>query len=405
MTFGDLADPRTSQVVLIGAARYEHLSPLPAVARNVVDLAAAFADPELWGLPADRCHVLLDDAFPAEVGRMVRTAAAEVGVDGLLLIYYAGHGLIDPADGSLILALPGCEPEVPHEAGLPYEWIRRALLASTATRRVVIIDCCYAGRASSDMAATITAADVVADRAEIDRTCLLVSASANRPAAAPEGATYTAFTGELLTVLRAGLPDAGPALTMSAIWRRLRDVLAGSGFERPELRERNAGGSIPLVRNVAMRQEELAGSIVTADRTVADADLATAAILVLRHDATGSMGVRLNGRRTPLPDDFTPGWRERISEPAVVRDGGPVARDGFIALAQLRPNSEPPLRFIPIRGRVGVLSLATPPESVQHTFAWIRVYSGYFGWAAGELESYLESGALTRSTADLTGRF
>jgi putative transcriptional regulator len=404
MTFGDLADPRTSQVVLIGAARYEHLTPLPAVARNVADLAAVFGDPELWGIPADRCHVVLDDPLPAEVGRVVRNAAAEVGVDGLLLIYYAGHGLIDPADGSLILALPNCEPEVPHEAGLPYEWVRRALLASTATRRVVIIDCCYAGRASPDMAATITAADVVADRAEIDRTCLLVSASANRPAAAPEGATYTAFTGELLAVLREGLPDGGPHLTMSAIWRRLRDVLANSGFERPELRERNAGGSIPLVRNIAMRQEELSGSIVAADRTVADADLAQASILVLRHDATGAVGVRLNGLHTPLPDDFTPGWRERISEPAVVRDGGPVARDGFIALAQLRPGAEPPLRFTPIRGRVGVLSLAMAPESVQHTFAWIRVYSGYFGWASGELESYLESGALMRSATDLSGR-
>jgi putative AlgH/UPF0301 family transcriptional regulator len=406
MTLGDLADPRTSQVVLIGASEYRHLSGLPAVARNVADLAAVFADPELWGVAAERCRVVLDNAHPADVGRVVRAAASEVGADGLLLIYYAGHGLIDPDDGSLILALPDCEPEVPHEAGLPYEWIRRALLASTAQRRVVIIDCCYAGRASSDMSATITAADVVADRAEIDRTCLLVSASANRPAAAPEGATHTAFTGELLRVLRDGLPDGGPLLTMSAIWRQVRDALAGSGFERPELRERNAGGSIPLVRNVALRQEELAGSVVSADPTVADADLAQASILVLRHDATGAAGVRLNGRHTPLPDDFTAGWRERISDPAVVRSGGPVARDGFIALAQLRPNAEPPLRFVPIRGRVGVLSLATPPETLRHTFAWIRVYSGYFGWGPGELESYLESGALTRTAADvaLSGR-
>jgi putative AlgH/UPF0301 family transcriptional regulator len=401
MTRGDLADPRTSQVVLIGASAYEHLGELPAVARNVADLAAVFADEEHWGLPADRCHIVLNNAHPADVGRVVRAASSEVGADGLLLIYYAGHGLIDPDDGSLILALPDCEPEVPHEAGLPYEWIRRALLASTAPRRVVIIDCCYAGRASADMSGAITAADVVADRAEIDRTCLLVSASANRPAAAPEGATYTAFTGELLRVLRDGLPDGDPLLTMSAIWRQVRDTLAGSGFERPELRERNAGGSIPLVRNVALRQEELAGSVVSADWTVADADLARATILVLRHDATGAVGVRLNGVHNPLPEDFTPGWRERISEPAMVRSGGPVARDGFIALAQLRPGAEPPLRFVPIRGRVGVLSLATPPETLQHTFAWIRVYSGYFGWAPGELESYLDSGALTRASADL----
>src|SRR4051812_11242187 len=127
----ELADPRTSQVVLIGATRYDHLSALPAVANNLEDLRSALADPRLWGLPLDNCHVVLDPADPTSVGRTVRLAARAVGAEGLLLVYYAGHGLIDPADGTLILALPGCEPEVPHEAGLPYEWIRRATAASS----------------------------------------------------------------------------------------------------------------------------------------------------------------------------------------------------------------------------------------------------------------------------------
>ena len=93
-------------------------------------LCAALVDHALWGIPEDRCHTVVDEVSPTTVGRTVRQAAASVGPDGLLLVYYAGHGLIDPADGSLILALPECEPEVPHEAGLPYEWIRRAAAGS-----------------------------------------------------------------------------------------------------------------------------------------------------------------------------------------------------------------------------------------------------------------------------------
>lgn len=390
----ELADPQTSQVVLIGAAEYQHLDALPAVRRNVTDLCAALVDHALWGIPEDRCQTVVDEVSPTAVGRAVRQAAASVGPDGLLLVYYAGHGLIDPADGNLILALPECEPEVPHEAGLPYEWIRRAAAGSSAPRRVVILDCCYAGRASPEMAAQTTPTDAVADRAEIDKTCLFVSAPANRTAVAPEGEPYTAFTGELLRVIRAGLVGGEPLLTMDVIWRQVRAALSARGYERPELRERNSGGSIPLVRNAAARRENLTGAILVADPTAADADLHQASILVLRHDATGALGVRLNGRLMALPDEFGADWRERIGEPARVRDGGPIARDGFIALALMRPGTRPPLRFTTVRGRLGVLSLSIEPETVQHTFAWVRLFSGYFGWGPGELESYVDSGAL-----------
>jgi putative transcriptional regulator len=390
----ELADPRTSQVVLIGATRYDHLSALPAVANNLEDLRAALSDPRLWGLPPDNCHIVLDPADPTSVGRTVRLAAKAVGVEGLLLVYYAGHGLIDPADGTLILALPGCEPEVPHEAGLPYEWIRRATSASTGLRRVVILDCCYAGRASPDMAAQASAADAVADRAEIERTCLLVSASSNRPAAAPEGARHTAFTGELLRVVRAGLPGGEPLLTMDAIWREVRRELLASGHERPELRERNEGSSIPLVRNAAVRGPDLAGAILVAGPAAIDTDLNRAALLVLRHDATGAIGIRLTGRAVALPDEFSEEWRELIGEPAVVRDGGPIARDGFIAVGVLRPSAAVPLRFTPVRGRLGVISLATQPEAVRHAFTGVRIFSGYLGWGPGELEAYLDAEGL-----------
>jgi hypothetical protein len=79
-----------------------------------------------------------------------------------------------------------------------------------------------------------------------------------------------------------------------------------------------------------------------------------------------------------------------------------VARDGYIALAMLRRAASHPPRFTLIRDRLGVLSLSVAPEELRHTFAWIRVYSGYFGWAPGELESYLDSGVLVRTHEGVT---
>lgn len=393
----ELADPAASQIVLIGTATYDHLDGLPAVRTNLESLRGLLGDPDLWGVPPENCQVLLDVADPATISGAVRAAASAVGDRGLLLIYYAGHGLVDPLDDSLVLALPGTHPHQPHERGLPYDWIRRALLAGAARRRVVILDCCYGGRAGQRMAARASPADVVADQAVIEKTCLLVAASANRTAAAPAGEAHTAFTGELVGVIAAGLHTEPPVLTIATIWRHVRDNLLGRGFERPELRELNEGGSIPLVQNAARRIRNLAGTLLWAAPSVADPELDRAAILVLRHNATGALGVRINRLEGQLPIDFPRSWLPLVNNPAELFDGGPLARDGYIVVTMLRSNVTPPVRFTPVRDRLGTLALSADPEDVGPAVYGLRVFQGYLGWDTGELEAYVEAGDLVRS--------
>jgi putative AlgH/UPF0301 family transcriptional regulator len=393
----DLADPRASHVVLIGASAYRHLDPLPAVRENVRALAEVLKDRDLWGIAESNCSTIVDTAEPASVSRVLRTAAQATTGDGLFLVYYAGHGLIDPDKGTLVLAMPDCEPDVPDEAGLPYEWIGRAMRAAPARRRVVVLDCCYAGRASAEMAGQSTASGVVADKAEIDETCLLVSARRDRAALSPEGEQFTAFTGELVRILKFGLVDRGEVLTVSTVWKETSRALVAKGRERPELRERNAGGAIALVRNAAASHHDLSGSILVANRGVADPDLHEAAILVLRHNETGAIGVRLTRSTGRLPEDLSQSWRPLLAEPGVVFDGGPVARDGYIAVAMLRRSANAPIRFSPLRGRLGTISLSSPPEGLNHTFTGVRIFSGYLGWKPGELERYVKDRVLTIS--------
>jgi len=394
----DLAEPLASQVVLIGAAAYRHLDRLEGVVGNLRSLSEMLCDAELWGVPAENCHVLLDPPDVPTVVRTLRRAAAAVGDHGILLVYYAGHGLIDPSDGTLVLALPDCEPAVPHEAGLPYEWLRRAVLNSVAYRRVVILDCCYAGRAAGEMGTAPTDSAAVADEIETDETCLLVSASRNRTASAPEGEPYTAFTGELVRVIRDGLDDGTPVLTIDAIWRHLRRELQIKGHERPELRQHNAGGSIALVHNAATKRKNLAGSILIAANTTRDPQVAESAILILRHNDTGALGIRINTPARPIPDEYPGNWRSLLQEPVAVFDGGPVARDGYITVALLRPSAPTPLRFTPIRDRLGTLALSSAPEDLTRVADGMRVFAGYLGWRPGEVEAYLDDGELIRTS-------
>jgi len=391
----ELVDPRSSQVVLIGTAQYRHLPPLPSTRQNLIGLRDVFTDEALWGLPLESCHVMEDASDPSTVGRAVRAAAAAAVGDGLLLVYYAGHGLIDPHDGALVLALVDSEKDVPHEAGLLYDWIRRAVAASPARRRIVILDCCYAGRASSELSGNNTGTDAVADQAEIDKTCLLVSASRNRTAQAPPGERYTAFTGQLLRVLREGLADGPPVLGIEAIWREVRTSLLANGHERPELRARNGGGDIPLVRNAAKPRQQLAGRVLMAAPHVRDADLRQAVVLILRHDRQrGAVGVRVNMPSAEQPGVVPSDWYPLLNDPAVLFDGGPVGRDGFIALARLRPDATPPVRFPVVRGRLGTVAMSMNPALLRPVLASARLFRGYLGWGPGQLENELDSGVL-----------
>ncbi|WP_432989006.1 YqgE/AlgH family protein [Dactylosporangium sp. CA-233914] len=398
----ELSDPRASRAVLVGGARYSQLPEVPAITRNLNGLAGVLQDPDLWGLAPEHCTVLHDPDDAREVSRVLRRAADETAPEGMLVVYYAGHGLVDPVDSSLVLGLRGTDPAVPYEAGLPFEHIRRAVAGSRAHRRLVILDCCYAGRASGHLAAGESGTQAVADQAGTDETCLLVSAPRNRTAQAPPGEPYTAFTGELLRVLRGGLPDRSAVLDVRTIWREVTLRLRERGFELPELR--SAGDELPLVHNAARHHRDLVGRIVVATAAVEDRDLRQAAVLVLRHDrARGAVGVRINRpTHDPLPADIPPGWRRLLTTPAVLFDAGPLSRyEGFIAVARLRPDVEPPLRFRPVRDRLGVIPLSADPQPLAPVIAGLRLFSGYIGWGPDQLEADIDGGLLLLSDADV----
>ncbi|MEV4139394.1 YqgE/AlgH family protein [Dactylosporangium sp. NPDC049742] len=398
-----LADPWLSRAVIIGSAEHEHLPEVPSIGRNVTALAGALTNTEIWGLAPEHCTVLANPGDPRDVGRAVRQAATDVDTDGLLLVYYAGHGLVDPVDGSLVLGLKDTDPAVPYENGLPFEHIRRAVAGSRARRRIVILDCCYAGRAAGHLAAGDSASQAIADQSETDETVLLVSAARNRTAQAPQGEPYTAFTGELLRIMHEGLPTGPAVLDVQTIWRELTRRLRQRGYELPELRARNSGAEMGLVRNAARHNRDLVGRIVVAAEAVDDIDLHRAVVLILRHDrARGTVGVRIDTPiDRPLPTDLAAGWRQLLTPPAVIFDGGPLSRgDGFVALADLRPDAEHPLHFRSVRDRIGVVSLSADPGPLAGAVAGLRLFSGYLGWGPDQLETDIDNGLLLLSAAD-----
>jgi WD40 repeat protein len=237
-----------AHAVLVGTGTHGRgsvLPGIPAVERTVRELGQALV--ELCGLPADQLHLLIDPPNPMAL-RSVLGAVAEQAED-LFLFYYAGHGLIG-SDGELYLASQATDDLVHGLAtsALPYAEVRDALTFCRARSVIVILDCCFSGRAYGAFG---TAVVDTFELSYVGGSFLLTSTAANEPALAPVGEPYTAFTGELLSLLRDGDPAGPRELTLEHTYQYLNRVLPRRGLPAPHRRAGDRVGELSLCTNPA----------------------------------------------------------------------------------------------------------------------------------------------------------
>lgn len=406
-----LAEPASSRAVLVGGARYGALPPLPTVRNNLTELCAILTGDAWWGLPPEHCRTVADPPNPQVIDAAVRGAATAVRPDGLLLFYFAGHGMIDPRTGALHLADAGTDRNAVHSTATPFEWIRRWFLDSPAGARVVILDCCYSGRATDGMGEPTA----IADQIEIDRTCVLVAAPANRTALAPPHERFTAFTGVLADLMRHGVTGGPALLDLTTLYRHTVSAQRGRNRPLPQLRARNGGERIPLVRNVAhspgdpdVVEEPLRVPVPKPGDVLSPGEEEPGrpygSMVVLAYDQVlGALGVRL-GRPARRPVNEV--LRARLAAalgPAEVYEGGPVS-DVVILLAELRPDAPPVPGARPVHGPLATVPVAADPAVVAEAVVRAWVFVGYLGWRPGQLESELVRGSLVHSPESLAAR-
>jgi uncharacterized caspase-like protein len=235
-----------SQLVLIGTARYDRLKQeqqLLAVSNNLRDLDLLLGGSDVLGIPAGNRAVIANPAVAADIIEPLE-AAADRAKD-TLVVYYAGHGLLDEKF-NLYLALTGTRLDRADYTGVAYGLIRKRVYESPALRKIVILDCCYAARAFG-MGDTTPS---IAEKATIEGTYLLAAASENSEALVVPGEPHTAFTGELIKLLRNGEPDGPEFFEMDYVYRRLRDIMEHRNMPVPQAQNRNHIASLAIFRNV-----------------------------------------------------------------------------------------------------------------------------------------------------------
>ena len=247
-----LPDADTSRAVVLGMSSFRHpeLPDLPGVRSGVAEVSAILTDAQGTGLPRQHCLPVVDEPSLPVIGEHLQTFS-EAARD-TFIVYYAGHGVIDPS-GELYLALPDTHMDRLSWTAIPVARVKQVLSESPATNRVFILDCCFSGRAIETMSEMQSR---IAVQTEVSGTYTLTSAPPNSPSLAPAQSLFTAFTGELIQILQAGVPGEPELLTLGTVYKALRSNLGARGLPLPQQRNTENAQLLALARNRASTRRD-----------------------------------------------------------------------------------------------------------------------------------------------------
>ncbi|HEX7609739.1 MAG TPA: YqgE/AlgH family protein [Solirubrobacteraceae bacterium] len=135
--------------------------------------------------------------------------------------------------------------------------------------------------------------------------------------------------------------------------------------------------------------ESLAGQLLLAGPTLLDPNFTRTVVLIGVHGEDGAMGVVLNRPSEVTVGEAVPQLAEAVGEEERVHIGGPVAPGAIVLLAEF---SDPDPAAVLVLGRIGFPAPDAGLEEIVQATMRGRVFAGYAGWGAGQLDAEVENG-------------
>lgn len=133
-------------------------------------------------------------------------------------------------------------------------------------------------------------------------------------------------------------------------------------------------------------QPDLPGHLLVATPALDDENFAHAVVLVLEQGEDGALGVTLNRPSEVAVPSVLPGWETVAASPPLVFLGGPVQQGSLLGLGELSELTGEASAVLP---GVGLVDLSEEPLTQTGR---ARVFAGYAGWGAGQLEAEIDAG-------------
>ena len=137
----------------------------------------------------------------------------------------------------------------------------------------------------------------------------------------------------------------------------------------------------------------LVGRLLVATPSLRSPAFSRTVVLLLDHGDEGALGVVLNRPMEVEVAAVLPDWQPYVTEPGVLFQGGPVALDSALGLVSVPGDEVEPPGVRRISGSLGLVDLDATPEDVVRRLSGMRIFAGYAGWAAGQLEAEVGEGS------------
>jgi len=170
--------------------------------------------------------------------------------DDQLLIYYSGHGKLDPT-GKLCLAMFDTVLDVLEASSIRIGEIKDFLDASKCKQVMLFLDCCYSGAVGKDFVARNAVEDQLQVAAESAGICIMSAANAVQTALESAEQGLGVFTRHVIEGIRTGAADQnGDGLvTFDELYDYVQKKVISEGHQRPQRWSFQAEGSLVIARS------------------------------------------------------------------------------------------------------------------------------------------------------------
>ncbi len=136
-----------------------------------------------------------------------------------------------------------------------------------------------------------------------------------------------------------------------------------------------------------------AGKLLVATPALLDENFYRTVVLLLAHDENGAFGVILNRPlQSVMVGEHIPHWEEHVAAPGRVFHGGPVEPGMALGLAA-GSAADGGEGWIQMAAGFGLVDLGQAPDTLDVVLERIRVFTGYAGWGAGQVEGEVAANA------------
>jgi putative transcriptional regulator len=134
--------------------------------------------------------------------------------------------------------------------------------------------------------------------------------------------------------------------------------------------------------------ESLRGQLLVSSPSLVDPNFRKTVVLIAHHDDEGAMGLVLSRPSSVPAAEAVPLLEGLPGAEGPVFVGGPVQPQAFMVLAEFGDLAD---SVAPIFDHIGFMSADAEPEELS--IRRVRLFAGYAGWGAGQLEAELEEPA------------